>query len=199
MTPKDKIPDKSAPAGFNGSKTGSTGSTDKSAQAGSGTMKEGAAPPARRRMAARVPGRTAAAARSRRRLRHDEGRRHKLEQPWGYIKKSGAAWKFYDSIFDRSPGINPTLAMAALSPSRRQLGAPAFQPARRRPGSMPGRRHPGCDEGAFAARGSGVHLGRSADAGAAGRAPGASSPRRAKPAGKPAVPVGAGSPSKATL
>ena len=44
-----------------------------------------------------------------------------------------------------------------------------------------------------------VRLWRSAGAGAAGRAPGASSPRRAKPAGKPAVPVRASSPTKAIL
>jgi hypothetical protein len=49
------------------------------------------------------------------------------------------------------------LATAAVSPLGRPLGAPAFQPARRRPGSMPGRRRPGCDQGTFAAGRAAAH------------------------------------------
>jgi len=77
--------------------------------------------------------------------------------------------------------------------SRFALGSAGFQPSCRRSGSIPGRRRLGCCDGACTACRSAVKHGRSLDASAADRAPGASSPRRAKPAGKPALPVRAGS------
>jgi hypothetical protein len=76
----------------------------------------------------------------------------------------------------------PALAILAVSPSRGSLGAPAFQPARRRRGSMPRRRRLGLFEGTCATGRPAAHDGRSRSSSAAGRAPGASSPRRAKPA-----------------
>ena len=76
----------------------------------------------------------------------------------------------------------PALAILAVSPSRGSLGAPAFQPARRRHGSMPRRRRLAWHDASRASGRPAAHDGRSPGSSAAGRAPGASSPRRKKPA-----------------
>jgi hypothetical protein len=94
----------------------------------------------------------------------------------GSDKSSNKQW--LGTAFRRESGARNASRLAGTPPT----GSAGFQPARRRPGSMPGLRRPDWSKGAFAAGRSAVHHGRSFRTSAAGRAPGASSPRRAKPA-----------------
>jgi len=98
-----------------------------------------------------------------------------------------------DSSRDRAPQQEmPSLRQAPLKLA--STGTAGFQPARRRLGSLS--RQWRLIESGDEPRNRSVHQRIRHDRGAAGRAPGALSPRRAKPTGKPALPVAAGPPSR---